>query len=388
MAAPKRDRLAPIKRALRGYWRPAPGVSAGAPHVRDALHLKRIFLVVIAALLPCVIFGMWNTGYQIHLAMREAGLEELFSWRGELFRSLGAVHDPASTGANFLLGAIHFIPLLLVIGAAAFFWEALFAAVRGLEMNEGWGVTTLLLALILPPAIPLWQAALGASFGIIIAKEIFGGTGRNFMNPALVAYAFLFFAYPGGFTAGDSYVPADGITSATPLALAATGGLENVQESFTWAQAFLGTIPGAPGETSALACLVGAALLLFTGIASWRTMAAVLLGALSLSSLLYYAGSAANLLFSVPPHWHLVLGSLAFGLVFMATDPVSSALTHTGKWCYGILVGAMIILVRVINPAFPEGTMLAILFGNVLAPVIDRFVLKAQIRRRRLRYGR
>ncbi len=388
MAAPTRDRLAPIKRALGGYWRPAPGVSTGAPHLHDAMSLKRILLVVIAALVPCVIFGMWNTGYQTNLAMHDAGLDELFSWRGELFLSLGGVHDPASTAANLLLGAIHFVPLLLVIAFFAFFWEALFAVVRGLPMNEGWGVTALLLALILPPALPLWQAALGASFGIIIAKEIFGGTGRNFMNPALAAYAFLFFAYPGGFTAGDSYVPADGVTTASPLALAATGGVENVRESFTWMQAFVGTIPGAPGETSALLCLVGAALLLFTGVASWRTMTAVLLGALALSSLLYAVGSQVNLLFSVPPHWHLVLGSLAFGLVFMATDPVSSALTDTGKWCYGLLVGAMIVLVRSLNPAFPEGTMLAILFGNVLAPVIDRFVLKAQIRRRRVRYGR
>jgi Na+-transporting NADH:ubiquinone oxidoreductase subunit B len=383
-----RDGFAPIKRAIAGYWRPSPGVSSGAPHVHDALSLRRILLIVMAALVPCILFGMWNTGYQIHLAMQGAGMDELFSWRGEFFRSLGVVHDPLSTGANFLLGAIHFLPLLFIIGVAAFFWEALFASVRGLEMNEGWGVTALMLALILPPAIPLWQAALGASFGIIIAKEIFGGTGRNFMNPALVAYAFLFFAYPGGFTAGDSYVPADGVTSATPLALAATGGLENVQQSFTWFEAFVGTIPGAPGETSTLAILLGAALLLFTGVASWRTMTAVLLGALSLSGLLYYVGSGANLLFSVPPYWHLVLGSLAFGLVFMATDPVSSSLTHTGKWFYGFLVGAMIILVRVINPAFPEGTMLAILFGNVLAPVIDRFVLKVQIRRRRIRYAR
>ena len=388
MAAPQRDRLGPIKRALAGYWRPQTGVSAGAPHVRDPLNLKRILLVVIVALLPCALFGMWNTGYQAHRAMEEAGLDELFSWRGDLFLALGAVHDPASTGANFLFGAVHLIPLLLVIGAAAFFWEALFAAVRNLEMNEGWGVTALLLALILPPAIPLWQAALGASFGIVIAKEIFGGTGRNFMNPALAAYAFLFFAYPGEFTGGDSYVAVDGITGATPLAYAAGGGLAEVQQAFTWWEAFLGTVPGSPGETSVPACLFGAALLLFTGVASWRTMSAVLLSALALSTLFFFVGSAANPMFSIPPHWHLVLGSLAFGMVFMATDPVSSALTDTGKWFYGILVGTMIILVRVVNPAFPEGTMLAILFGNVIAPVVDRFVLKAQMRRRRVRYGR
>lgn len=380
-------RLDPIKRALAGYWRGPCAATEGAPHVRDALNLKRVLLTVILALLPCALFGMWNSGYQMHLVMQANGIEELFTWREGVFRFLGVGNDPAYLGDNLLLGALYFVPLLLVCWVTAFFWEALFASVRGLEMSEGWGVTGLLLALILPPAMPWWQAALGVSFGIVMAKEIFGGTGRNFMNPALAAYAFLYFAYPGQFSADNSYVPIDGVTAATPLALAAHGGLAEVRESLSWGEAFLGTIPGAPGETSALACLIGAAVLLLTGVASWRTLLAALLGALGLASLLFAVGSESNLLFSVPPHWHLVLGSLAFGLVFMATDPVSSALTDTGKWCYGLLVGAMLILIRVLNPAFPEGTMLAILFGNVLAPVIDRFVLKAQLRRRRVRYG-
>ncbi|WP_305045457.1 NADH:ubiquinone reductase (Na(+)-transporting) subunit B [Geoalkalibacter sp.] len=380
-------RLDPIKRALAGYWRGPCAATEGAPHVRDALNLKRVLLTVILALLPCALFGMWNSGYQMHLVMQANGIEELFTWREGVFRFLGVGNDPAYLGDNLLLGALYFVPLLLVCWVTAFFWEALFASVRGLEMSEGWGVTGLLLALILPPAMPWWQAALGVSFGIVMAKEIFGGTGRNFMNPALAAYAFLYFAYPGQFSADNSYVPIDGVTAATPLALAAHGGLAEVQQSLNWGEAFLGTIPGAPGETSALACLIGAAVLLLTGVASWRTLLAALLGALGLASLLFAVGSESNLLFSVPPHWHLVLGSLAFGLVFMATDPVSSALTDTGKWCYGLLVGAMLILIRVLNPAFPEGTMLAILFGNVLAPVIDRFVLKAQLRRRRVRYG-
>lgn len=380
-------RLDPIKRALAGYWRTPAGVTEGAPHLRDALNLRRVLLAMILALLPCALFGMWNSGYQMHLVMQANGIDELFTWREGVFRFLDVGNDPAYLGDNLLLGALYFVPLLLVCWVTAFFWEALFASVRDLDMSEGWGVTGLLLALILPPAIPWWQAALGVTFGIVMAKEIFGGTGRNFMNPALAAYAFLYFAYPGQFSADNSYVPIDGVSAATPLALAAHGGLAEVQQSLSWMQAFFGTIPGAPGETSALACLIGAAVLLATGVASWRTMLAVLLGALGLSSLLFALGSESNLLFSVPPHWHLVLGSLAFGLVFMATDPVSSALTHTGKWCYGILVGAMLILIRVLNPAFPEGTMLAILFGNVVAPMIDRFVLKAQLRRRRLRYG-
>lgn len=381
------DRLAPIKRALAGYWRAPGGITRGGPHVRDALSLKRILLVVVVALLPLAVFAMWNTGYQMHLAMQAHDIDELFTWREEVFRVLGVGNDPAYLGDNLLLGALYFLPVLLVCWTCAFFWEALFAAVRGMEMSEGWGVSGLLLALILPPAVPLWQAALAISFGIVLGKEIFGGTGRNFMNPALTAYAFIFFAYPANFSADNAFVPVDGISAATPLAIAAAGGLAELENSITWGQAFLGAIPGSPAETSVLLCLVGAAILLFTGVASWRTMSAVLLGALGLSTLLYVVGSANNPMFSIPPHWHLVLGSLAFGLVFMATDPVSSAMTDAGKWFYGLLVGTMIILVRVVNPAFAEGTMLAIIFGNVLAPVIDRFVLKAQMRRRRLRYG-
>ncbi|SDM43114.1 Na+-transporting NADH:ubiquinone oxidoreductase subunit B [Geoalkalibacter ferrihydriticus] len=381
------ERLATIKRALAGYWRAPGGATRNGPHVRDALHLKRILLVMVVALVPCALFAMWNTGYQMHLAMQAHGINELFTWREAVFRLLDVGNDPAYLGDNLLLGALYFVPVLLVCWASAFFWEALFAAVRGMEMSEGWGVSGLLLALILPPAVPLWQAALGMSFGIVLGKEIFGGTGRNFMNPALAAYAFVFFAYPANFSADNAFVPVDGISAATPLALAAEGGMAALESSITWSQAFFGFIAGSPAETSVLACLLGAAILLFTGVASWRTMSAVLLGALGLSTLLYVVGSADNPMFSVPPHWHLVLGSLAFGLVFMATDPVSSAMTDAGKWFYGLLVGAMIILVRVVNPAFAEGTMLAIVFGNVLAPVIDRFVLKAQMRRRRLRYG-
>lgn len=381
------DRLAPVKEALGALWRTPATNCRGAVQVRDALSLRRIMLTVTLALLPCVAMALWNTGYQMHLAMQREGLDELLTWHEAVFTALGVGHDPAYPGDNLLLGALHFLPLLLVAAFTAFFWEALFAAGRGLRMNEGWGVTALMLALIVPPAIPLWQVALGTSFGIVFGKEIFGGTGRNFLNPALAAYAFLFFAYPGQFSGGAVYVPVDGVTTATPLALAAEGGLAAVSQEYTWLQAFLGTIPGSLGETSTLACLLGALALLATGVASWRTMLAVLVGALATSEILFEIGSATNPLFSLPLHWHLVLGSLAFGLVFMATDPVSSALTDTGKWFYGALIGAMLILVRVVNPAFPEGTMLAILFGNVFAPVIDRFVLKIHIRRRRLRYG-
>ncbi|MDY6848634.1 MAG: NADH:ubiquinone reductase (Na(+)-transporting) subunit B [Geoalkalibacter sp.] len=376
-----KDRMSPVKIMLRSLWREEPQNTSGDVAVRDAMSLRRIMLSVIIALLPCVLMAMWNTGYQMHLAMQREGMTELYTWHESIFRLLGIGHDPAYAGDNLLLGALHFVPVLLVSAVCALFWEALFAVVRGLQMNEGWGVTALLTALILPPSIPLWQVALGVSFGIVLGKEIFGGTGRNFLNPTLAGYAFLFFAYPGQFS-GSVYVPVDGVSTATPLALAAEGGMSAVRDNIDWLQAFLGTIPGSMGETSLAACLIGALILLVAGVASWRTMLAVLIGALGTTILLQGIGSSTNPMFAMPFVWHLVLGSFGFGLVFMATDPVSSALTDTGKWFYGLLIGVMLILVRVVNPAFPEGTMLAILFGNVFAPVIDRFVLKAHIRKR------
>lgn len=378
-------------RPLREAWRELlylPGQStSGRLHIRDPISLKRIMATVGIALLPCVFMALCNTGLQIHQAMQRAGRSQLSSWHEAVFHLLGVGHDPAFLGDNLLLGALYFLPVLLVCWLSAFFWEAVFACGRQLSMSEGWGVSGLMLALALPPAIPLWQVAAGMSFGIVLGKEIFGGTGRNFLNPALAGYSFLFFAYPGQFSGSAVYVPLDGITTATPLALAAEGGVAAVSANTSWLQAFLGTLPGAPGETSALACLIGALVLLATGVASWRTMAAVLLGALATTLGFNQIDSSTNPLFALPFHWHLVLGSLAFGLVFMATDPVSSALTDRGKWCYGLLIGALLVLVRVLNPAFVEGTMFAILLGNVFAPAIDRFVLQAHSKRRRLRYG-
>lgn len=378
-----KKRLQPIRSAWKETFRPDTTTTDGSVHLRAGLSLKRVMAILALALLPCVFMALWNTGYQMHLAMQRANLTELTSWQGMIFTRLGGVFDPAAAGNVLLLGALHFVPILLTCWLCALFWEGLFAVVRKLPLNEGWGITGLLLALSLPPDIPLWQLALAVTFGTVLGKEIFGGTGRNFLNPALTAYAFLFFAYPAQF-AGAHYVPVDGITQATPLARAAEGGLNAVTEGFSWFQAFVGAVPGAMGETSALACLIGAVILLCSGIASWRIMTAVLLGAFLLSELFFVAGSQSNPLFQIPFHWHLVLGSLAFGLVFMATDPVTSAWTPAGQWLYGLLIGAMIILVRVLNPAFSEGTLFAILFGNVFAPVIDHLVIRVKRRERRL----
>jgi len=265
------------------------------------------------------------------------------------------------------------------------FWEVLFAMKRGHEVNEGFFVTSILFALTLPAEIPLWMVALGISFGVVIGKEVFGGTGKNFLNPALTGRAFLFFAYPA-FMSGDTvWTGVDGYTGATALSLAAAGGMEAVQAQLSWWDAFRGNMQGSIGEVSTLAIFMGAIILLVTRIASWRIMAGVMLGMVSLSCLFNAVGSDTNPMFAMPWHWHLVLGGFAFGMVFMATDPVSAAMTDTGKWIFGALIGVMVVLVRVVNPAFPEGMMLAILFANLFAPTIDYFVIQANIKRRNLR---
>ncbi len=260
--------------------------------------------------------------------------------------------------------------------------KSLFCVVRRHELTEGFLVTGSLFPLICPPTLPLWQVALGISFGVVIGKEIFGGTGKNFLNPALTGRAFLFFAYPAQISGDRVWTAVDGISSATPLSRAAEGGVQAVTAVTGWFDAFLGTIPGSMGETSTLACLFGAVVLVGTGIGSWRIILSGLLGAMSLATLFLLIGSSTNPMFDLGPHWHLVLGGFAFGLVFMATDPVSGAMTPEGQWLYGGLIGTMCILIRVVNPAFPEGMMLAILFGNVFAPLIDQLVLKVHVRRR------
>ncbi|HIP39907.1 MAG TPA: NADH:ubiquinone reductase (Na(+)-transporting) subunit B [Desulfocapsa sulfexigens] len=358
-----------------------------APHVRDAMDLKRIMISVMVALLPCVIMAIWNTGYQANIALQALGLDVPAGWRGYLMGPVGC--DPASLVSNVYHGMLYFLPIYFVIVLAGGFWECVFNLIRGHEMSEAFLVTSLLFALILPPNIPLWQAALGISFGVIFAKEVFGGVGLNFMNPALAARAFVFFAYPAQMSGDQVWTAVDGLSSATALTTLASAspGQTVASLDITWWQAFVGTIPGSMGETSTLACLIGAVALLVTGIASWRVMLGMLAGGLACSLLFITIGSTINPMFSVPPHWHLVLGGFAFGLVFMATDPVTAPHTTTGRWMYGVLIGVLSILIRVANPGFPEGVMLAILLGNVFAPLFDYFVEQANIKRRMLRHG-
>ena len=276
--------------------------------------------------------------------------------------------------------------MVFAVGA---FWEVLFCIIHRHEINEGFFVTSIVFALIVPPTLPLWQAALGISFGVLVGKEMFGGTGRNFMNPALVGRAFLFFAYPAYISGTNCWIPVDGYSGATPLAQFAEGGLNAMKDvagnQIQWMDAFLGNIPGCMGEGSTLMILVGAFIILVTGIASLRIMLGVLIGAFITSYALNMIGSDTNVMFSMPFEWHLVLGGFAFGTVFMATDPVSSAFTNIGKWAFGLLIGFMVILIRVVNPAYPEGMMLAILFANCWAPLFDYLATQRNIKRRAVR---
>jgi Na+-transporting NADH:ubiquinone oxidoreductase subunit B len=369
-------------------------VTKGKTHVRDALDQKRMMITVVVALLPIVLFAMWNTGYQASMAVGQ-GASAWDGWQTWVYQNaLGLSFDATNPFTCGILGALYFLPVLIVTGAVGGHIELAWATVRKHDVTEGFLVTWFLFALIVPPTIPLWQVALGISFGVIIGKEVFGGVGMNVLNPALTARAFLFFAYPAEisgdmvWTAAVADGTVDGWSGATPLSMAASGGTEALTANpDLFMHSFLGLIPGSMGETSAALCLIGALILIVTKIGSYRTMVGVALGTIGMSFLLNVVGSDTNPMFEVPFYWHMVLGGWAFGTVFMATDPVSSAFTDIGKWVYGFMIGVMVVLVRVINPAYPEGMMLAILFMNMFAPLIDHFVVRANVKRREARYG-
>jgi Na+-transporting NADH:ubiquinone oxidoreductase subunit B len=347
-------------------------------HIRDSLDLKRFMTFVIISLMPPFFYGIYNTGYQAGLA---SGLD------------LGFV-------PVMMRGAWVVLPMLMVSYAVGLFWEILFASVRGHNISEGFLVTGLLFPMTLPPTTPLWQVAVGISFGVVIGKEIFGGTGRNILNPALTARAFLFFAYPANMSGDRVWTlveqtgqqAVDAVTAATPLALlplasAAEPAARVLSDAgYTFQRLFIGNIPGSVCETSALMCLLGAAFLVMTGVGNYRNMIGGVLGALAVAYpgyLIYlYSGGQSATMFSVHPTWHLVMGSFAFGIVYMATDPVSGPGMNLSRWIYGFFIGALTVMIRVFNPAYPEGVMLAILFMNIFAPLIDHFVIKARLRKR------
>lgn len=365
------EKFYPVYEALDTFILTPGNTTQKAPHIRDAWDMKRVMIFVVIALIPATLVGIYNTGYQIFLA------------KGEVINAAQC----------WWLGLEKVLPIILVSYAAGGFWEVLFAVIRKHEINEGFLVTGILYALTLPPAIPLWQVAVGISFGVVFGKEIFGGTGMNVFNPALVARAFVFFAYPAQMSGSNVWVALDGFTRATPLAVAAAAPkgssvVEALQQAgYNFSNMFWGFIPGSIGETSAIACLAGLIFLLVTRVASWRTVAGCVLGLLVITGLFYILQGPGRLaFFALPLHWHLVMGGFAFGAVFMATDPVSCCASDTGRWIYGFLIGVLSGLIRVLNPAYPEGVMLAILFMNMFAPMIDYYVVEAHIKNRNKRF--
>ncbi|AFH93066.1 TPA: NADH:ubiquinone reductase (Na(+)-transporting) subunit B [Providencia stuartii] len=393
----KLEKLYPLFEAVTTVFYTPGTVTKGRSHVRDTIDLKRMMILVWLSVFPAMFWGMYNVGNQAIPALYHlysgAELQQVLAsdWHYRLAQFLGASLTPdAGWGSKMLLGAVYFLPIYAVVFAVGGFWEILFSLIRGHEINEGFFISSILFALIVPPTIPLWQAALGITFGVVIAKEIFGGTGRNFLNPALAGRAFLFFAYPAQISGDLVWTAADGFSGATPLSQWAAGGERALMntvsgEPISWMQAFLGNMPGSIGEVSTLMIFIGGAFIIFFRIASWRIVAGVMLGMIAMSYLFNFIGSETNPLFAMPWYWHMVLGGFAFGMIFMATDPVSASFTDKGKWAYGILIGVMCVLIRVANPAYPEGMMLAILFANLFAPLFDYLVVQANIKRRKAR---
>ena len=358
----------PLYDALDTFLYTPDSVTKNGPHIRDSIDLKRSMIFVVIAMIPAILFGIFNVGYQ---------------------------EDSSRTVLeNFLSGLMTVGPIIIVSYSVGGFWEVVFALVRKHEVNEGFLVTGMLIPLVMPPTIPLWMVAVATSFGVVIGKEIFGGTGFNIFNPALVARAFIFFAYPAQIS-GDmvwKISKVDGVSTATPLLTASSVQGSNVEaldllsETYSFVDMFLGFIPGSIGETSTLACIMGALFLLITRIGSWRIMLGVIIGMILTSLLaMQLAPYSDNPMLSLPPHYHFVMGGFAFGLAFMATEPVTASHTNLGRWIYGLLIGFMVVVIRAINPAYPEGMMLAILFANAFAPLIDYFILQKNIKNRMLR---
>ena len=368
------EKLFPIYEATDTILFSTSEKTESGPHIRDSVDNKRIMILVVVALLPCYIFGAINIGFQTA-------------------QISGTVQ---SAWENFIIGMGVILPVLAMTFAVGGFWEILFAVVRKHPISEGFLVTCALIPLVMPPTIPLWQVAIATTFGIVIGKEIFGGVGMNIFNPALVARAFIFFAYPSQISGDKVWLHADGVSGATALAVPAA--VENgnavdllmniTQFNYSWSNMFWGYIPGSIGETNKLLIILGVLFLVFTKIANWRIIAGALIGLLSTATLTnIMAPLSSNTMLTLPPHYHLVMGGFLFGMAFMATEPVTGAHTDKGRWIYGILIGALTVIIRSINPAYPEGTMLAILLMNAFAPLIDYYVVQGKIKRRMARYA-
>ena len=363
------NKMWPLYDALHTLFYRLPVRTDGGVHIRDAFDLKRMMMTVVIALLPCALFGMYNIGHQ-H------------------FLSLGT--EPRVL-PSLIEGMLVMLPFYAVTYTVGLSIELLFAVVRRHELSEGFFVTGMLIPLILPPTLPLWQIALATAFSVVLSKELFGGTGMNIFNPALIARAFIFFAYPRSLSGNDVWTLGgerivDTFTMATPLAVAGESTIHVTEHlaarSYSLWKMFIGLTPGSIGETSALAIIIGAIILIITGVGSTRIILSVFAGGGAMALVFNALSPASSSLMALPPHYHFVMGGFAFGAVFMATDPVSAASTEAGKYIYGFLIGALTILVRAVNPAYPEGMMLSILLMNLFAPLIDYIVLRLHAHRR------
>lgn len=371
----KFERLYPVFEATDTILFSTDEITESGPHIRDSIDTKRIMILVVISLLPLYVFGALNVGFQNALAL---GIERT-GWQ------------------NFWVGFGNILPIIAVTFASGAFWELLFAVVRKHPVSEGFLVTCALIPLTMPPNIPLWQIAIATSFGIVIGKEIFGGVGMNIFNPALMARVFIFFTYPTKISGDKVWVAGpDGYSGATALAVPAselnqqaTQLLENVtQFDFSWWNLFWGWVPGSIGETNKFMILLAAIFLIYIKIINWRIVAGAVIGLVSTAVLTnLFSPFSTNTMFTIPPHYHLVMGSFLFGTVFMATEPVTGCHTNQGRWIYGLIFGALTVIIRSVNPAYPEGVMLSILFVNAFAALIDWFVIQSNVKRRAARHA-
>lgn len=361
-------------------------VTRSAPHIRDSNSVQRVWNTFVIASLPAWVIGLWNLGYQTNMAIADFQVEEVSGWRGQLLAVSGIGFDPGSISACLIHGLLYFIPVIVVALGVGAFWEALFARIRKKPVDEGLLVIAWLFALMLPATVPMYQVALGMTFGIVVGKLIYGGSGRYLLSPALLALVFLAFSYPSLLSGEGAWVPLSGYDQPTVLELLTDeGGLSVIAAvDYSYWQIFLGNKPGAIGVVSTLGILLGALYLVLTGVASWRIMLGAAAGFTGVA-LTSNAIAPDHYLYSVPWYWHMVLGGFVFGTVFIATDPVAGPMTNPGRWGFGVLVGSLTMIIRLFNPSYYEGVMFAILLACIFSPLIDFIVIELNIRRRRLR---
>ena len=372
---------------LDGFLYSSPAVTSSAPYVRDAVNVQRLLNNVVVATLPCWIIGMWNLGQQTNFAMQQIALAAAPGWRGDFLAWLGVGYDPFNVGACFVHGLLYFLPVFAVALVTGAFWETVFAHQRRRPADDGLLSIAWLFTLIMPATAPLYQVALGMTFGVVVGKGIFGGSGRYLVNPAILGLAFVMFSYSSLIFGEGAWIPVPGFDEPTTIELVVEeGGVPALLSvGYTWWALFIGNQPGPMGISSILGCLLGAAYLIITGSASWRIMLGSLLGMIGTVLLFNTLGPADAPMFAVPWTWHFVIGGWAFGTVFLATDPVAAAATNPGRWAFGLTVGALTIVVRVTNPSYYEGVIFAILLASIFAPLFDFVVIERNIKRRRRR---